>query len=178
VRSRRIEIERRADRRGVPETAPSLAPLASPPQAVTLPRPEIRLRPALAGSASPPGAVARTAAQFRRRKSVPLASEHDEEARKRFAEFWDQLLPGENPAQPIEQATLQLAPLTLEMATLQIPPLPRSRSLVMMKPAGALSLWAPARPLRRPKPAKPAIVHSKKAVRRFTADAIRWGHRD
>jgi hypothetical protein len=122
--------------------------------------------------------VARTAAQFRRRKSVPLASEHDEEARKRFAEFWDKLLPDENPAQPIAQAPLQLAPLTLEMAALQIAPLPRSRSLVMVKPAGAPSLWAPARPLRRPKPAKPAIVHSKKAVRRFTADAIRWGYRD
>jgi hypothetical protein len=216
VRSRRIEIARRGDQEVVAQAEPVAAPRVSPlvprvsaPQPdATLRRPEPRPRPAPAISAAPPVVAARTAAQLRRRKSAPLASEQDEEARQRFAEFWDNLLPREAPPPPIESLTVHLAPLTLQVvplpplkvaplqvvplqiappqvappqvappkgAPIQVAPLPRSRSLVMVRPGGAVSPWAPATAPRRSKPARAASA--KEALLRFTVDNIMWGHR-
>jgi hypothetical protein len=132
------------------------------------------------------------AAQPRKRRTAPLPSELDAEASKRFAEFWDNLIPRPKPAQSNEPEIVLPAPTALNPIAIEVVrPLPRSRSLVLVDPDAAMIVPAAVPELCYPKQVEPAreqtdpavnrvnrpMVRAKHAMRRFTADAIRWGLR-
>jgi hypothetical protein len=120
--------------------------------------------------------------KLRRRRSAPLPSEQDAQARERFAEFWDDLIPHKPPAPlpaaaappPVQAQAREKVPAREKIATREkMKPLPRSVSLVVIEPGGPMSRWARAKALVRAKQVKAPSPRGGEAMLQISVEALK-----